>query len=335
MDMPASVASPVVSSGADVAAATCAVSVIIVNWNTREMTLECLRSLYAQTLDTDFEVLLVDNGSHDGSAAAIAEEFPQVRLFAETVNHGFAVANNMAIEHARGRRVLLLNTDTVVLDRAVDRLVAFAETRPAARIWGGRTLFGDLSLNYTSCWQQQTLWSVTCFALGLTKLFSNTNFFNPEGMTAWKRDTVREVDIVTGCFLLIDTDLWRQLKGFDPIFFMYGEEADLCGRARVLGARPVITPDAAIIHYGRGSATKRSDQSVRLLRAKIGLARRNMRPATAEVVRWLYLVAVTVRAVGYGLQARLTGGRGAADATNWGETLTRRGEWFARASLIF
>lgn len=312
----------------------CAVSVIIVNWNTREMTLECLRSLYAQTTQTDFEVLLVDNGSHDGSAAAIAAEFPQVRLLAESVNHGFAVANNLAIKLARGRRILLLNSDTVVLDGAVDRLVEFAESRPAAGIWGGRTLFGDHSLNFTSCWQRMTLWSVTCFALGLTKAFPDSNFFNPEGLTAWKRDSVREVDIVTGCFLLIDTDLWNRLGGFDPIFFMYGEEADLCLRARAFGARPVITPTATIIHYGGGSAVSRSDPNVRLLRSKIALARRTMGALSADMVRWLYLLAVALRAGGYGLAARLGRARASAKAAMWRETLARRGEWFARSSLL-
>jgi GT2 family glycosyltransferase len=315
-------------------ASACAVSVIIINWNTREMTLECLRSLYAQTVQTDLEVLLVDNGSHDGSAAAIAAEFPQVRLLAESVNHGFAVANNLAIKLARGRRVLLLNSDTVVLDGAVDRLMQFADSRPAARIWGGRTLFGDHSLNFTSCWQRMTLWSATCFALGLTKAFPNSNLFNPEGLTGWKRDSVREVDIVTGCFLLIDTELWNRLGGFDPIFFMYGEEADLCLRARAFGARPVITPEATIIHYGGGSAATRSDPNVRLLRSKIALARRTMGARSAEVVRWLYLFAVVWRAGAYGLAVRLGRAGAAKRAGMWRETLARRNEWFARASLL-
>jgi GT2 family glycosyltransferase len=334
LQMPASLASSVASPGVGGADHACEVSVIIVNWNTREMTLDCLRTLYAQTRTTDFEVLLVDNGSHDGSAAAIAEEFPQVRLIAETTNHGFAVANNMAVHHARGRRLLLLNSDTVVLDGAVDRLVEFADSRPAAGIWGGRTLFGDLSLNFTSCWQRLTLWSVVCFAFGLTKLFPKSNFFNPEGLTGWKRDTIREVDIVTGCFLLIDTEMWRRLDGFDPVFFMYGEEADLCARARALGARPVITPAATIIHYGGGSAATRSDPMVRMLRAKIALARRGLGRISAEAVRWLYLLAVALRAAGYRLAVRLGQVRCAGKAGMWGETLARRGEWFARKSLL-
>ena len=143
-------------------------SIIVVNWNTREITLECLRSLYRETRDTDFEVLLVDNGSADGSADAIAAEFPQVRLLREAVNHGFAKANNIAAELARGRYLLLLNSDTVVLDLAIDKLMHFARATPQAGIWGGRTLFGDRRLNPSSAWGKVTPWSTLCFALGLT-----------------------------------------------------------------------------------------------------------------------------------------------------------------------
>ena len=322
----------------DDAGESCAVSVIIVNWNTREMTLECLRSLYAETTETPFEVLLVDNGSHDGSAQAFAAEFPaerypNLRILAEPTNHGFAVANNIAARVARGRRLLLLNSDTVVLDHAIDRLLAFADARPAARIWGGRTLFGDHSFNFASCWGRQTLWSVFCFTFGLCMMFPRLNFFNPEGMTGWKRDSVREVDIVSGCFLLIDADLWRRLDGFHPVFFMYGEEADLCLRAHRLGARPIITPAATIIHYGGGSAVTRADPKIRVLRAKIALARRNMNGASAELVRWLYLVAVVLRAAGYGTLARLRG-KGSGANLAWVETLARRNEWFSRASAL-
>ena len=217
-----------------------ALTIIVVNWNTREMTLDCIRSVYQQTHDTSFELIVVDNGSEDQSAEAIRREYPQVRLLDEKVNHGFAVANNIAAAIARGRRLLLLNSDTVVLDRAIDRIWTFAESCPDAGVWGGRTVWGDGSLNPTSAWVAQSTWSVACFAFGLTRLFPRSNFFNVEAMGAWGRDSVREVDIVTGCFLMIDTDLWRRLDGFDARYFMYGEEADLCLRAKDVGARPMV-----------------------------------------------------------------------------------------------
>jgi GT2 family glycosyltransferase len=304
-------------------------SIIIVNWNTREMTLACLRSVYAQTRATAFEVILVDNGSHDGSAEAIAAEFPQVRLLAETVNHGFAVANNIAAKVARGRLLLLLNSDTVVLEGAIDTLVAFARAHPDAGIWGGRHVFADGSLNSTSAWRALSLWSVLCFALGLTILFRRSNLFNYEAMGGWRRDTERRVDIVTGAFLLIDANLWRRLDGFAAEFFMYGEETDLCARARAIGSRPFTTPAATIIHYGGGSTAVRSDAFIRILDAKIKVARRTLNGISAEVVRWLFLLAVVNRAVGYGLIALVNNSAGKA-ARQWREVLRRRAEWLRR-----
>src|SRR5690606_2943956 len=113
------------------------------------------------------------------------------------------------------------------------------------------------SLNPTSCWGRSTPWSEFCHAVGLSAAFRGSRLLNPEGLGSWRRDSVREVDIVTGCFLLLPRALWERLGGFHPDFFMYGEEADLCLRARRLGVRPIITPEATIVHYGGRSENKR------------------------------------------------------------------------------
>src|SRR5689334_3297229 len=232
------------------------VSIIIVSYNTREMTLECLRSIVRETQEA-FEIIVVDNRSTDGSADAIAAEFPHIDLRRPDKNLGFARANNVAALEAQGDFILLLNPDTVVLDRAIDRLLAFADANPSAGIWGGRTLYGDRTLNPSSCWGRMTLWSLCCSSIGLTAAMKSHEFFNPEGYGAWQRDSVRQVDIVTGCLLLIRRTLWQELRGFDPTYFMYGEEADLCLRAAKRGARPMLTPEATIIHYGSASDTYR------------------------------------------------------------------------------
>lgn len=302
-------------------------SVLIVNWNTRELTLACLRSLFEQTRDTPFEAVLVDNGSADGSAAAIAREFPRVRLLAETVNHGFAAANNLAARAAAGEYLLLLNTDTLVLDGAVDTLMRFARAEPSARIWGGRTLFADGSLNPMSCWNRITPWGVFCSATGLTNRFPNSARFNPEGMGGWQRDTTRPVDVVSGCFFLIETALWRELSGFDPAFFMYGEENDLCARARAAGARPMFTPDAAIVHYGGASEVRRTDTIVYILGARVGLARRQIAGLRGWSTRRMMLLAAGWRALAYGIGARTGRERLRAPAAQWREVWARRGEW--------
>src|SRR5262249_52669728 len=235
------------------------VSIIVVSYRTRELTLECLRSIARETVGVSHEVLVVDNASGDGSAAAIAQEFPDVKLIALDGNVGFARANNIAAGEARGRYLLLLNPDTVVIDRAIDRLLEFAAEHPQARIWGGRTLYADRTLNPTSCWRRMSLWNVFCRTAGLTGLFPRSQLFNSECYGRWDRSTVRDVDIVTGCFLLIERDFWQRLGGFDARFFMYGEEADLCLRAAKLGARPAVTPNATIIHYGGASEQVRSE----------------------------------------------------------------------------
>ena len=301
------------------------VSILVVSYNTREMTLACLRSVVAETR-ADWELIVVDNASADGSAEAIREAFagePRLSLTAEARNHGFAAANNLAAAAARGDRLLLLNPDTLILDGAVDRLLAFARTRPEAGIWGGRTVFADGAPNPASCWGRMTLWSVFCRASGLTGLLPRSEIFNPEAMGAWPRDRERAVDIVSGCFLMIDRALWTRLGGFDPTYVMYAEEADLCDRARALGARPRVTPEACIVHHGGASETVRADRVVRILKGKATIIRRRF-------PRWQRPLALALHGAWPAtrlLFARLA--RRPAAAALWREVRARRADWLA------
>jgi len=303
-------------------------SIIIVSYNTREMTLDCLRSVVDQTRDTSYEIILVDNASRDGSAAAVAEAFPQVILLAERVNHGFAGGNNLAVGHARGRHVLLLNPDTVVLDGALDKLMAFARRTPQARIWGGRTLYGDGRLNPTNCWRRMSLGTLLTRTLGLERVFPGSRIFNAEGYGGWARDSEREVDIVTGCLFLIERDFWNELGGFDLSYVMYGEEADLCLRARALGARPRITPEAEIIHYVGASSTVRSRKHVMLLKAKVTLVQRTFPAWQRPLGRALLAAWPASRLASASVLAAVTRKpRWRAARDGWAEVWARRGEW--------
>ncbi len=260
-------------------------SVLVISFNTRDITLACLRSYFDQPRADEHELIVLDNDSSDGSADAIQAEFgDRLKLIRLDGNVGFAAGNNRAAEHATGDRLLLLNPDTVVLDDAINRLLAFADGTPDERIWGGKTLFADRTLNPKSCWMRATPWSLFCQAAGLSRFRSN-RFLNPEQPDAWGRGRPSRVDIVSGCFLLIDRDLWNTLGGFDESFFMYGEEADLCLRAREHGASPAVTDDAVIIHYGGASERVRSGKLIRLLHAKYRLCRRHWRtPSLAGIM---------------------------------------------------
>lgn len=307
------------------------ISILIVSYNTRDLTLGAIRSALSETKDAAIEIICVDNASTDGSARAIAQAFPQVHLIALDKNVGFAAGNNVAALAARGKRLLLLNPDTVTIDGALDKLWAFAEEHPDCRIWGGRTLFADRSLNPTSCWARMTPWSLFCRAVGLTYLFPKSEIFNGEAYGGWRRDQTREVDIVTGCFLMIDRAWWEALGGFDKTFFMYGEEADLCHRAVARGARPMITPEATIIHFGGASEGSSADKLVKTLRGKVTLMRVHWSPLARVFGVGMFLWFAFVR---YAANALLKpdvkrGAGGDNDVNRWVAVWRRRHEWLA------
>ncbi len=243
------------------------VSIIVVSYNTRDETLDCLRSVYEQTEGIGFEVIVVDNASSDGSPEAIASEFPQLELVGLDENIGFGRANNVGAKSASGRYILLLNPDTIVLDEAIQKLLAFAEADGRGGIYGGRTVFRDGSLNPISCRRRETVWSMFCTATGLARLFRNSPFFNADFYGSFKQDRIKEVDVIPGSFFLIGSDLWHELEGFDPVYFMYGEEVDLCYRARKRGHHCLFTPSSTIIHYGGVSEKIFVDKMVKLLSA--------------------------------------------------------------------
>lgn len=304
------------------------VSIIIISYNTREMTLEAIRSAQAETQASQ-ETIVIDNASSDGSAEAIAERFPEIRLIAEQKNHGFAQANNLAARIARGRYLLLLNPDTVVLDGAIDKLLTFAQTRPEAKIWGGRTVFADGSLNPGSCWGAMNTWALMCQAVGLSSVFRESGLFNREGYGGWRRDSERPVDIVSGCFLLIERSFWERLGGFDRLFVMYGEEADLCLRARDLGAQPWITPDACIIHHGGASDKVRAEKMIRLLRAKTSLIQRHFPSRTRDIGLALFRAWPWSRMAAHRLLAGVSGSEEKkSNHAVWREIWRRRQEWW-------
>lgn len=301
------------------------VSVLIVSFNTRELTRACLRSLFAETREVTFEVILVDNDSRDESAQMVAEEYPQVQLIASKENLGFGRANNLAGERAKGDYVLLLNSDTVVQDQAIDRIVAFARQHPTCGMYGGRTVFADGSLNPTSCWGRPTLWSEFATASGLAHFLPRSSFFNPRALGGWQRDTEREVDVISGAFLMLTREAWRKLEGFDTRFFMYGEDIDLCLRGRQLGYRGRFCPAAQIIHYGGASDRVRVDKMVKLFKAKAQLYRKHWRRCAGLGVLGLDLWALT-RLVGFRVLSTLRRSR-APSYQCWRDIWAQRRAW--------
>ncbi|HXZ14689.1 MAG TPA: glycosyltransferase family 2 protein, partial [Roseiarcus sp.] len=171
-------------------------TIIVVTWNSRDLTLRCLETLFENTPNLNMRVIVADNGSEDASAEAIADRFPQVDLIVNDGDFGFARANNDAAKRVDSEWLLLLNPDTEVHPNAINNLLAFSKRRPEAGVTGGRTVFPDGSLNPASAWNKMTPWSLFCLLSGLNIVFKDSSVFNAEAIGGWRRDTVRHVDIV-------------------------------------------------------------------------------------------------------------------------------------------
>jgi GT2 family glycosyltransferase len=310
-----------------------ALSIIVISYNTRDLTVAAIDSVFQYPPPVPFELIVLDNASSDGSAEAIAARFPEVRLIASKDNVGFAAGNNVAAEQARGDRLLLLNPDTLLFDDALAQLLAFADRQPHRGIWGGRTLFPDRTLNPTSCWRRMTLWSVFCSASGLTYIFPRSRLFNSEAYGDWDRGDEADVDIVTGCFLLIDHALWKRLNGFDPTFFMYAEEADLCLRAKALGAQPGITPGAQLVHYGGASEVTGIEKVVKTTRGRVTLMRKHWGPLAFAAGRTMLLLWSFARMMGSFIWSGRQDGAGQSRA-KWQDIWQRRAEWLAGYPIL-
>ncbi len=242
---------------------TAEVSVIIVNWNVRELLRDCLSSLRSRSgLAPDrMQVIVVDNDSQDGSADMVAAEFPEVTLIRNTENQGFGRANNRAVPLCSGRYLMLLNPDTLIVDHAVERLVERMDARPDVAVLGCRLLNADRSLQRWTGGAFPRAWNLASHYLFLDRILPRALRPAPLYLDSDVREDI-DVDWVSGaCMVLRPSMLDGKL--FDPAFFMYGEDMELCHRLKAGGHRVVYTPSASIIHY-QGASMKQQQGDVLL-----------------------------------------------------------------------
>jgi len=227
------------------------VSVIIVNWNTLDLLRDCIRSVMAET-KSPYEIIVVDNASSDDSAAMVQSEFPDAILIANQKNMGFAGANNQGLGIASGQSVLLLNPDTIVLDRAIDKMLDWLNAHNDVGCVGCQVLEGPGIIQRT-CFADPGPANLVIVELGLMRLAKYIRFFGRPWYTWWDRCSSRDVDVVSGMFMLVPRNVLEQVGPLDDAFFIYAEEADWCRRIRSAGWRCVFTPEAQIIHLDGGS----------------------------------------------------------------------------------
>ena len=260
-------------------------SIVIVNWNTRDLLSRCLRSVYDTTRDLDLEVVVVDNASADGSQEMVRQKFPGVSLIVNTENKGFAKANNQAIRRSRGRYVLLLNSDAFVRENAIAHTVGFMDGHPEAGMAGCKLLFEDGRLQ-PSCYAFPTLFTEFFIAVGLDRLFPRSRLFGKYGMTYWDFDDIREVDVILGAFMLVRASAIGEVGLMDERYFMYSEEVDWCYRFRDKGWKIYFYPHVEAVHLGGASTRRvRAEMLIRLYGSRIEFFRKHHGRPSARLLK--------------------------------------------------
>ncbi len=226
------------------------VSIIIISWNTKKLLRNCLNSIYNTVSDgLSYEVIVIDNASTDSSAEMVEEEFSQVRLGKNIENVGFARANNQAVEIAEGEYILLLNSDTIVLDATLNKMISFMNEHPDVAVVGCRLLNEDRSPQ-PSFGYFPTLWTVSMQMFFLDRIYPKLKTLIVKNPSPYSS---QEVDWVTGACFILRREALRDMQLFDPNYFMYLEEVDLCYRLKQKNFKVFYLSEAEIIHLGGAS----------------------------------------------------------------------------------
>jgi GT2 family glycosyltransferase len=273
-------------------------SIIIVNWNTRELLAQSLHSVYDTVGTLDCEVFVVDNASSDGSAAMVRERFPQVRLIENAENVGFARANNQALRQAQGCHALLLNSDTRVLPDALQEMISFLDAHAEAGAVGARLLNADGSLQ-PSCHPMLTPWREFWRLLFLEPLYRRATY----DMSRWNANLPRQVEVIKGACLMLRREALAQVGLLDESYFMYTEEVDLCYRLLRAGWKLYWLPQAQVVHYGEASSRQIAETMyVQLYRSKTQFYRKTGGEPRARLFKRLVFLAYLPR-LGFGYVA--------------------------------
>jgi N-acetylglucosaminyl-diphospho-decaprenol L-rhamnosyltransferase len=282
------------------------ISVVIVNYNTRDLLEHCLNQLLVSQVDRAISVFVVDNGSRDGSVDMVHEKFPDVELIASSRNLGYAAANNLALERIlerwqiagkpSGNSALLLNTDCFVQPDSLQITADFLDRHPEAGIVGPKLVLRDGSLDL-ACRRSfprpvNALWKLT----GLSLLFPNSPRFASYNLTYLDPDETAEVDSVVGAYMMVRLDAIDETGLMDDSFFMYGEDLDWAFRIKQRGWKVYYYPATTVLHY-KGATSSR--QSYRLIiefyRAMYLFHRKHYAPEMFTIVNWIITAGIIAR----------------------------------------
>jgi GT2 family glycosyltransferase len=237
-------------------------SIIIVNYNSKNYLNHCLKSIYEETKSVTFEIIVIDNASTDNSLDLAKRNFPQVKIIKNRVNKGFSAANNQGIRASSGKYVLLLNHDTEIKGKALKILLDFMGNNPTAGACGAKLLNSDGTIQHQSKRGFPTPASIFFYATGISRLFPKSKLFGRYLMTYLDSNKTNEVDALSGACILARRQVLDSIGLMDEDFFLYGEDLDLCYRIKRAGWKIYFVPQAQIIHFGGVGSRVRSHKSI-------------------------------------------------------------------------
>jgi len=224
------------------------VSALVVSYNAKDQLLRCLQAFFANS-DVPVEAVVVDNDSSDGSAAAVTDEFPQATVLGQPKNLGYGRAANLGLERCQGRFVLLLSSEVTVEPQAVGRMADFLLTRPDAGAVGPRLLLPTGRLDPDARRAFPMPRTLLYRTVGLSKLFPKSPRFGRHNMGHVPESDVHEMDAGSGACLMVRMAALDRVGFFDPRYFMYGEDVDLCYRLKLGGWKVFYLPSAGATHH--------------------------------------------------------------------------------------
>ena len=273
-------------------------SIIIVSYNVRQFLEQALISIKKALRTIQHEIVVVDNSSADGTASMIGEQFPEVKLLANSMNRGFARANNQALAICRGEILCLINPDTLVQENTFEVLVRFFDHHPRAGAVGCKILNPDGSLQLACRRSIPTPWVAFTKISGLARLFPNSRTFGRYNLTFLDPDQTTEVEAISGSFMMVRRSAIDQVGLLDPDFFMYGEDLDWCFRIRKAGWKIYYVPETQIIHF-KGESSKKSpfEQRRMFYEAMHRYVKKHFSRGEALVPSWLLIMAIWMRSL--------------------------------------
>lgn len=264
------------------------VSIIFVNYKTKDLTINAIKSVFEKTQGIDFEIFVVDNNSQDGSIEAIEKEFSQINIIKNTTNAGFGAANNIAIKQAKGKYILCLNTDTLLTNNAIKTMYDFMEKEDNKNIAVcGGTLYDENSNYIMSYANFPNLFNSLSFSWILKRLF-------PMIRNKKEPTDIKEVDFITGADIFLRKSILDKVGLFDENFFMYSEEVDLCKRIKNKGYSIKIIPQAKIIHLEEKSSRNFWGNAQMRVKSKYIYARKHQSLLELYSMKISYIIIHTI-----------------------------------------